>query len=86
MWNQFFSTTSFSLYPVAVSKAELQKTINDMTAKLEEAQRKAAQGSPARRGESLERVIEEQLRTAFPRDLVQPIKNGTRGVMYFSGS
>jgi hypothetical protein len=63
----------------AMEKAELQKKIDDMTAKLTEAQAKASQGSQQLQGEVLELVIEEGLRRAFPLDSVEEVKKGQRG-------
>jgi hypothetical protein len=63
----------------AMEKAELQKTIEDMTAKLSEAQAKAAQGSQQLQGEVLELAIEEGLRRAFPLDVIEEVKKGQRG-------
>lgn len=60
-------------------EAELQKTVEDMNAKLQEAQRKAAQGSQQLQGEVLEVLLEEELRAAFPLDAVAEVKKGARG-------
>ncbi len=59
--------------------AEREKTIADMQAKLEEAQRKATQGSQQMQGEVLELDFEATLRQFFPQDLVEPVKTGARG-------
>lgn len=59
--------------------AERDKTIADMQAKLEEAQRKAMQGSQQLQGEVLELDFESTLRQMFPRDTVEPVKTGARG-------
>jgi hypothetical protein len=60
-------------------EAELQKTIDDMRGKLEEAQRKSAQGSQQLQGEVLELLLEEQLVQAFPLDSIVEVKKGQRG-------
>jgi hypothetical protein len=60
-------------------EAELQKTIDDMRAKLEEAQRKSAQGSQQLQGEVLELLLEEALAQAFPMDAVAEVRKGVRG-------
>ena len=62
-----------------LEKAELQKKIADMTAKLTEAQAKASQGSQQLQGEVLELAIEEGLRRAFPLDTIAEVKKGQRG-------
>ncbi|MGA2563155.1 MAG: DUF2130 domain-containing protein [Steroidobacteraceae bacterium] len=63
----------------ALDKAELQKKIDDMAAKLAEAQAKATQGSQQLQGEVLELAIEEGLRRAFPLDTIAEVKKGQRG-------
>jgi hypothetical protein len=63
----------------ALREAEYQKTIADMRAKLNEAQRKAEQGSQQLQGEVLELAIEEGLRRAFPLDQIDEVKKGFRG-------
>lgn len=60
-------------------EAELQKTIDDMRGKLEEAQRKSAQGSQQLQGEVLELLLEEELAQAFPLDSIAEVKKGARG-------
>lgn len=59
--------------------AEKEKTIADMQMKLEEAQRKATQGSQQMQGEVLELDFESTLRQFFPQDTVEPVKTGARG-------
>jgi hypothetical protein len=59
--------------------AEKDKTITDMQIKLEEAQRKATQGSQQMQGEVLELDFEATLRQYFPQDTVEPVKTGARG-------
>ena len=63
----------------ALKEAELRKTIEDMQAKLAEAQQKAEQGSQQLQGEVLELAIEDALRRAFPLDSVEEVKKGQRG-------
>ena len=62
-----------------LEKAELQKKIDDVTTKLAEAQAKATQGSQQLQGEVLELAIEEDLRRAFPLDVIEEVKKGQRG-------
>lgn len=59
--------------------AEKEKVISDLMLKLEEAQRKAAQGSQQTQGEVLELDFEQQLRQTFPLDAVNEIAKGVRG-------
>jgi hypothetical protein len=59
--------------------AELQKKIDDVTVKLQEAQAKASQGSQQLQGEVLELAIEDALRRAFPLDAIEEVKKGQRG-------
>jgi len=59
--------------------AEKEKVISDLLGKLEEAQRKAVQGSPQMQGELLELDFEQQLRQAFPTDAINEISKGIRG-------
>jgi len=59
--------------------AERDKTISDMQIKLEEAQRKATQGSQQLQGDVLEIDFESTLRRMFPQDTIEPVKTGVRG-------
>ena len=59
--------------------AEKDKTISDMQIKLEEAQRKATQGSQQLQGDVLEIDFESTLRRMFPQDTIEPVKTGVRG-------
>lgn len=59
--------------------AEKDKTISDMQLKLEEAQRKATQGSQQMQGEVLELDFESTLRQFFPQDTIESVKAGARG-------
>ncbi|MGD0901707.1 MAG: DUF2130 domain-containing protein [Terracidiphilus sp.] len=62
-----------------LKRAELEKTISDMQIKLEEAQRKATQGSQQTQGDVLEIDFEKKLRKMFPQDTIEPVKTGVRG-------
>jgi hypothetical protein len=62
-----------------LEKAELQKKLDDVDAKLLEAQQKSSQGSQQLQGEVLELALEEQLRQAFPVDAFEEVRKGTRG-------
>jgi hypothetical protein len=59
--------------------AELQKKLDDVNAKLLEAQHKSSQGSQQLQGEVLELALEQQLRHAFPVDAFEEVRKGTRG-------
>lgn len=59
--------------------AEKEKVITDLMTKLDEAQRKAAQGSQQTQGEVLELDFEQQLRAAFPLDQISEVSKGIRG-------
>jgi hypothetical protein len=59
--------------------AEKEKVISDLQKKLEEAQRRAEQGSQQTQGEVLELDFERQLREAFPLDQISEISKGIRG-------
>lgn len=59
--------------------AERDKTINDLKKALEDAQRKAAQGSQQLQGEVLELDLEDALRREFVYDDIQPIEKGANG-------
>ena len=58
---------------------EREKVINDMKKQLDEAKRKAEQGSMQLQGEVQELAIEEYLRNNFPFDEIEEIKKGARG-------
>lgn len=59
--------------------AARDKTIADLQKALDEAQRKAAQGSQQLQGEVLELDLEQQLREEFPYDDIAEVKKGQRG-------
>jgi len=58
---------------------EQEKKIADMQKSLDEAQRKAAQGSQQNQGEVLELDLENRLREEFPLDDIAEVKKGQRG-------
>lgn len=58
---------------------EKEKMINDLKNALEDAQRKASQGSQQLQGEVQELDIETSLRSNFPYDVVTGIEKGQRG-------
>ncbi|MDO8551496.1 MAG: DUF2130 domain-containing protein [bacterium] len=58
---------------------EKDKVINDLKKSLEEAQRKATQGSQQAQGEVLELQLEETLRSQFPNDVIEPVGKGVKG-------
>jgi hypothetical protein len=73
---------------VAASEAEQRlnlqlsdkdRTIRELANKLEEASRKAQQGSQQAQGETLELLLEDQLRRQFPFDELQPVPKGEFG-------
>ncbi|PLS82062.1 DUF2130 domain-containing protein, partial [Candidatus Saccharibacteria bacterium] len=59
--------------------AARDKTISDLQRALDEAQRKAAQGSQQLQGEIMELDLETELTNTFRDDEVNPIAKGTRG-------
>lgn len=59
--------------------SDKDRMIRDLASKLEEASRKAQQGSQQAQGETLELVLEEQLRRQFPFDEFQPVPKGEFG-------
>lgn len=58
---------------------EKEKVISDLKHALEDAQRKASQGSQQTQGEVLELDVENTLRTSFPQDVIEPVEKGIRG-------
>jgi hypothetical protein len=58
---------------------EQEKKITDMQKSLDEAQRKASQGSQQNQGEVLELDLENRLREEFPLDEITEVKKGMRG-------
>lgn len=59
--------------------AEKDKTITDLQAKLQDALRKAEQGSQQLQGEIQELELEAVLRENFPRDIIEPVPKGEHG-------
>jgi hypothetical protein len=59
--------------------SEKENVIEQLRVQLQEAQRKADQGSMQLQGEVQELAIEEWLRTAFPLDTIGEVKKGARG-------
>ncbi len=59
--------------------AEQEKQLSDTKKALEDAQRKAAQGSQQNQGEVLELDLENRLREEFPFDDIIEVKKGARG-------
>lgn len=59
--------------------AEKDKQLADMLKQIEELRRKADQGSQQAQGEILELVLEEELKTSFPLDDIQPVPKGISG-------
>ncbi|MGC8644915.1 MAG: DUF2130 domain-containing protein [Thermoplasmata archaeon] len=58
---------------------EMQEKNEDLVRKVQELQRKLEQGSQQLQGEALEIELEEFLRNAFPMDIIEPVKVGTKG-------
>jgi hypothetical protein len=59
--------------------AEKEKTITDLQAKLQDALRKAEQGSQQLQGEVQELELEALLRSKFPLDRIEPVPKGEHG-------
>lgn len=59
--------------------AEKDKIINDLKKSLDDAKRKAEQGSTQIQGEVLELDIESNLKSAFPDDDILPVPKGEKG-------
>lgn len=59
--------------------AEKDKTISDLQTRLQDALRKAEQGSQQLQGEVQELALESLLREKFPRDTIHPIAKGVYG-------
>lgn len=58
---------------------EKEKLITDLRTSLDEARRKASQGSMETQGEVLELDLERTLAGAFPQDRLEPVPKGIRG-------
>ncbi len=59
--------------------AEKEKTISDLQGKLQDALRKAEQGSQQLQGEVFELELEALLRAKFPMDSIEPVAKGKEG-------
>jgi len=59
--------------------AEKEKLVADLKTQLQDAQRKAEQGSMQAQGDVLEVDFEQQLKLAFPIDKIEPVSTGVRG-------
>lgn len=59
--------------------AEKEKQLSDLKTQLQEAQRKAEQGSMQAQGDILEVDFEQQLKQTFPIDKVEPVSTGVCG-------
>lgn len=62
-----------------LKELEKEKVISDLKKALEDAQRKAQQGSQQTQGEVLELNLEETLRSSFIQDTIEPVGKGVRG-------
>lgn len=62
-----------------LKEAEKEKVISDLKTALEEAQKKASQGSQQTQGEVLELEFQKILEKEFPLDLISEIKKGAHG-------
>ena len=62
-----------------LKEKEKDKMIDDLKKSLEDAQRKATQGSQQLQGEVLELDLEQLLRNTFPTDSIEPIGKGVLG-------
>lgn len=77
-----------SIYSEASRKADEEhqlkdkdkdKKIEDLIKQLDEAKRKAEQGSQQSQGEVLEIELEQMLKSSFPYDIIEPVPKGIRG-------
>lgn len=62
-----------------IKQLELEKKLADTQKSLEEANRKANQGSQQNQGEVLELELEQQLASEFPLDGIEEVKKGAKG-------
>lgn len=58
---------------------EKDKQLSDMRKQIEDLKRKAEVGSQQTQGEVLELDLEENLKTAFPQDQIEPVEKGIKG-------
>src|SRR3989338_5263148 len=56
-----------------------ERKIADLIKQLDEAKRKAEQGSQQAQGEVLEIELEQMLKSAFPYDIIEPVPKGIKG-------
>jgi len=63
----------------ALKEADLRKKISDAQKSNDELTRKLEQGSQQLQGEVLELEVERILETAFPFDVIEPVKKGVQG-------
>src|SRR3989338_7172974 len=77
-----------SIYSEASRKADEEyqlkdkdkdKKITDLIKQLDEAKRKAEQGSQQAQGEVLEIELEQMLKLSFPYDIIEPVPKGIKG-------
>jgi hypothetical protein len=73
------AATEQALEQHRLKDAEKDKQLADVRHQLEEAQRKAQQGSQQIQGEVAELDLESQLRQAFPQDQFEAVASGQRG-------
>jgi len=73
------ATTQEVLESQKLKEMEKDKIIGDLKKSLEDAQRKATQGSQQLQGEVQELDLEATLRTTFPNDVIEPIGKGVGG-------
>lgn len=64
---------------LSLQLSDKDRVIGEFRKQVEELQRKAQQGSQQAQGETLELVLEEQLRRHFPFDELQPVPKGEYG-------
>ncbi len=62
-----------------LKELEKEKVISDLRKALDDAQRKAQQGSQQTQGEVAELDIEQLLRQTFPTDTISPVEKGVKG-------
>lgn len=72
-------TTTEVMENEKLKRRELEKQNEDLRKSLEEAQRKATQGSQQLQGEILELDLEETFKLSFPEDVIEPIAKGVLG-------
>lgn len=56
-----------------------EEQIASLRTQIDDLKRKAEQGSQQSQGEAMELVLEDQLRAAFPHDLIEPVPKGVHG-------